>query len=333
MGRKLVCYSSVILVFLVSVSFLMPVNTQAVGTPVVTLAFDPGEDVQTAAVAPGDSGLVSFPGTVSAELAAGSTVQDVVVTLEASTDTGWPASIEPETVTLNPGTEEAAFIATVSVPLETSWNVTGTLTVSGTAMAYPGALRYNVGSISGAILIDQYYQFSIGCSEPYKQCCPNSVLCYNLTIINEGNGNDKFATEISNLEYLVHDSFTVTVGTPTIELQGNNYGLVPIMVKTPYSEDSVGVYEIEVKVSSMQDNTGNTQPQTFTLTTHIKDPASIPGSSDPDGSDNGPEPGIEDEETENDFNFDMQFGLIIALVVIILVIFAIWRMGVSTEEK
>jgi hypothetical protein len=336
MGRKFVFYCSLFFILLISVIPLISFNTLSVGSPVVELKFDTGEEIQTADVAPGDSGLVSFPGTVSADLAAGGTVQDVVVTLEVSTDLGWPATIEPEIVTLTPGTEEAAFLATVSVPSETLWNTTGVLTVSGTAMAYPGALRYNIQSITGTIKINQYYQFSVGCNDPFKECCPNSDICYNITLYNGGNGNTLFSVEITNHEYLVRETFTVNIGSSTLEVQAKSYEIVPIIVGTPYSEDCLGVYDIEVKITSKteESNTGSTEPQMYTLTAQIKSAETIPESSGPGESNGETETDYhDDDETENEFKIDMQFGLIIALVIIILILFAIWRMSLSPEDN
>jgi hypothetical protein len=336
MGSKVVCSGNVILILLVLVISLLPIPTIAVGQPAVEMKFDPGEDIQYADVAPGDSGLVFFPGTVSADLAAGGTVQDVVVTLDAFTDLGWPTTVEPDTIYLDPGTTEASFLATVSVPPETSWNVSEALTVSGTAMAYPGALRYYVGTISGTIIINQYYRFSLGCEEPYQECCPDSNLCYNLTIFNEGNGNDKFSVEITNLDYLSRESFTVNIGSPTIEIQEKRGDQVPIMVKTPSSEGSIGVYDIDISVKSEEEemDIGYTIPQTYTFTTRIKGDDSSSGPSEP-GGDNGEVPDDDDENDgiEDGLTMDFQLIFIIALVLIIIIGFAIWRMGVSTEEN
>lgn len=334
MGRKFVCSGSVIFILLILVFPLLSINALAVGSPVVELKFDPGEEVQYADVAPGESGMVSFSGTVRADLAAGGSVQDVVVNLQASTDQGWATTIDPTTVVLNPGTEEVPFLATVSVPPETSFYVCGVLTISGTATAYPGALRYTIDSITGTILINQYYKFSIGCNEPYQECCPDSELCYELNIYNEGNGLDEFMVEITNLEYLTHELFTVSPETNTMEIPEKNVGQVNVQVATPYNEDSLGVYDIELEVRSIKEesNTGHTIPQTFTLNTRIKSADSISDSAGSPSGNGGSSGDSGDEDPENGFTFDFGLILVIGIAMIIIVGFILWRMAVTSEE-
>jgi len=336
MGRKLVWSGSVIFILFVLVIPVLPFSTVAVGTPVVELKFDEGEEVQYADVAPGDSGLVCFPGTVSADLAAGGSVQDVRVNLMASTDQGWPANIEPAVIILNPGTEEAEFLATVSVPPETSWNISGVLTVSGTAAAFPGTLQYTVPPITGTIKINQYHRFSVGCDEPYQECCPESELCYEFNIYNEGNGPDKFNVEITNALYLTQESFTVNLETTTIEIPEKDIGQVNVLVGVPYFENINEVYEIELEVKSVKEelNTGSTIPQTFPLNVRVRADG---GSSGGPGSQAAPTDEIdgseEDEEGSDDgLELDLTMMLIIGLVIIIVVVFALWRVASATEE-
>jgi hypothetical protein len=261
---------TILLGSIVAITVSMPDEAEAVSTPVVEIKWAEGQEVQEADVRPGESGLVTFAGTVSAELAAGGAIQDVRVELVGSTDQGWPVTVTPAIVMLNPGTEEKAVSVTVAVTPETSYYTSGTLTLGGRAAAFPGSLSYNIPSISGTIKIKQYYRFSIGCSKPYIEVAPSERLVFNLQIVNEGNARDKFGIEIKNLEKLSKSAWTVTLSRPQIEIPEKNEETIPIPVGTPIKFNLWinEVQNIEVIVRSVQEelNEGFTLPQTFTLT-------------------------------------------------------------------
>ncbi len=248
----------------------LPEGAEAVSTPVVNIQWAEGQQVQEADVRPGESGLVTFTGTVSADLPAGGAFQDVIVNLQGSTDQAWPVTVTPATVLLQPGTEEAPISATVAVTPETSYYTAGSLTIGGTASAFPGSLRYPINPVTATIKIKQYYRFSIGCSKPYVEVAPSERLVFNLQIMNEGNARDKYGIEIKNLEKLSKDSWTITLSRPQIEIPEKNEETIPIPVGTPIKFNLWinEVQNIEVIVKSVQEelNEGFTLPQSFTLT-------------------------------------------------------------------
>ncbi len=328
MGRKCVYLCSAIIILSALILIFIPNNIVAVGPPVVNLEFDEGEEIQEVDVRPGESGLVTFPGTVSADLAAGGSVQDVVVELYGSTDQGWPVTISPAQMVLQPGTEEVPFAATVSVTPETSSYVTGILTIGGTAMAFPGALRYAIQSIEGTILIEQYYRFSVGCDRPYQDCSPDSEVCYNFSIYNEGNGNDSYEIQVTNLEYLTQNSFSVALESSTIAIPEKNNDQISILVRTPTGKNSYGAYDIELQVKSVleEQNEGHTTPQVFDLTVRLKSETSTDGSSPGDGNgDDGEIFDLVNSEGEINFGFDLGIIIVIAAVTILIIIVVVNR--------
>ncbi len=326
MGRKRVCFINIIIILSSLILILAPNNTVAVGTPVVNLEFDEGEETQEADVRPGESGYVTFPGTVSADLAAGGSVQDVLVNLEAWTEEGWPASVTPSTLLLQPGTEEAEFLATVTVPPETSSSIVGTLYVGGTAEAFPGSLRYSIQSITGTIIIKQYYKFSISCDQPYQECCPDSEMCYNLSIFNEGNGNDSFDIHVTNLEDLTLNSLTVTLGSNTIPIPEKSDGQISILVRTPDVENINRVYKIELAVKSVMEeqNEGYAKPLTYDLSIRVKSGSSTVGTPPSDDNGDGDDGTFDIVDDEGGINFGLTLGIIIVIVAVVFIGIIVW---------
>ena len=142
--------------------------------------------------------------------------------------------------------------------------------------------------------------------------------------------------KITNMDYMTQESFTVNLEATTIEIPEKDVGQINVLVATPYNEDSLGVYEIELEIKSIKEelDTGYTVPQSFTLTTRIRtedgSPSGpgLPGapSDEIDGSDE------DEEESDNGFELDLMMMLIIGLVIIVVVGFVLWRIAVSTEE-
>ncbi|UCH88319.1 MAG: hypothetical protein JSV49_08625 [Thermoplasmata archaeon] len=232
----------------------------------VTLEFEEGEEEQTADVRPGEDNSVVFPGTVTAQLAAGGAVQDVVVTLVGSTDLNWPVTINPPKVQMEPGTE-VPFTATVTVPEETSSSILGTLSVSGTAQAFPGAGAYRVEPIYGTIKIEQYYGLSLMCDEPDKKGHPGTQVGYDLGIENQGNGKDTFEVQVTNKDQLLQRDISVSLSQSLIEIEEKTTENITVSVNIPSSQTSISNYDINIEAKSLggEQNQGFFIPMSYTL--------------------------------------------------------------------
>jgi hypothetical protein len=255
------------LVGLFSAIDLTSQEADAVLAPVVTIAFMPEEETQTADVRPGEHGTVTFPGTVRAELAAGGTVQNVVVTLQGSTSLNWPVTVNPATLTVAPGGDEVPFSVTVTVPPETSYIISDTLSVGGRAQPFPGAGLYTVQPITGTILVAQFYKFALACDKPYKQVNPTEELAFNLRIWNYGNGRDTFRLFIPKLDKLAGDGWNVQLSQYTLDVDEKSQQTVQVQNKTPvkFNHWINRVETIEIEVSSEQQASleGTAFPKTY----------------------------------------------------------------------
>jgi hypothetical protein len=241
--------SMVMLIFILSFIQISVPGSEAVGEPVVIIKFLEGEEVQSADVRPGEHGTVQFPGTVEATIPLGSNIQDIVVELRGYTRESWAVSVNPDSVQVDPG-GTATFSATVSVPPETSIEISDILTIEGTARTFPGSGTYDVPPEQGTINIDQFYKFGLNCVETNKQGTYDDQLEFDLTITNLGNGKDQYSIQIENYEKLMANDITVTPSTPSLGIAEKSFLNVKIRVDIGSSSDCEGKHTIEVGVFS-----------------------------------------------------------------------------------
>lgn len=251
MGGRFVC--SVLIMFILAVSILsISIDTaEGTGHIVVTVQFKPGEEEQEADVRPGETGQVTFRGTVEASMPAGGSAQDVIVTLNGYTENNWPVVINPEEITVNPKDGRKLFYSTVTVPPEASVYNADTLTIEGTVKAFPGSDQtYDVQPVTGSIRIKQFYKYSLYSEDEAKSANTGEHVSYTLEIFNHGNGADKFLIDVFNKELIESDGFTVEISTPSIVIEEKSSDNVSIRVDISDDKKSAGKYTIEVSVES-----------------------------------------------------------------------------------
>lgn len=201
-------------------------------TPTVTLALD--QSTKTAKVEPGETGLVVFTGTVEANsVGPGSNVQWIRVDLTATSENGWAVTISPSSIVFPSTGGSTPFTLSVRVPPATSYRVTDNVVIGGRASTIPGALATSIPDTRCTVLVEQYYRFSLECSKPYVMVSPASQLVFSIKVNNEGNGLDKFAFDIGNLESLSDKKFTVQLSTTSIEIEERESQTIKIQVSTP----------------------------------------------------------------------------------------------------
>jgi hypothetical protein len=179
----------------------------------------------------------------------GSSIQDVIVSLRGSTGQGWPVSINPDVVQVNPGSE-AYFTATVTLPTECSTYVQDALEISGVSRNYPGVAAYNVPPITGSIQVAQYCQFELHSPEPNICTKSDSKVIYNVNINNHGNGRDTFIVKINNLAELDNKDIDVTLSIKTAEVDEKSNYSFEVKVDVPSGGKASGKNTIEVIVAS-----------------------------------------------------------------------------------
>ncbi len=202
---------------------------EGVGAPAIRIEL--AQTKQTAYVAPGQDGVVTFTGTVSAQIPWSPNIQYLVVTLQADAG-GWPVSVPPS-LTFNKAQKQQSFTLSVQVPVETSRQTQGQLSVSGRWRYSPGSLGGTVDPATAIIVIKQYYQFSVGCEKPYVQVGPGSSLGFQIRLINEGNAADRLRVEITNLDKLADMGWTIQLSQDKFSVPEKQEKVLTVSVTTP----------------------------------------------------------------------------------------------------
>lgn len=204
-------------------------KVDAVGAPAITIQL--AQAKQTAYVAPGQDGIVTFTGTVFAQIPYSPNVQYLVINLQADAG-GWPVSVPPA-LTFSRAQQQQSFTLSVQVPIETSQSTTGQLSVSGRWSYSPGIGGGTIPAATAIIFVKQYYQFSIGCEKPYVEVNPGQSLGFKLRLINEGNANDRLRVEILNLDKLADKGWTIQLSQDKFAVLEKQEQVLTVSVTTP----------------------------------------------------------------------------------------------------
>ncbi len=246
LGIALIAILSAVLVF-------VPQEAEAVGAPTVTVALDQAE--QTAQVAPGQKGVVTFTGTVHCTMPVETTVQKVLVSLEANAG-GWPWSLTPSTMAFDRQISDATFSVSVRVPPRTSHVITQQLTIAGRAVNRPGALQSQVFPATAMLNVKQFYKFQLECTKPFLEVAPGDQFSFQLKIRNEGNDQDtiKISIDASSEKRLEDKGWAVMLSQTEYIIDEGSDQVVKISI-TPAQEWHVwknDITTLKLKIFSYQ---------------------------------------------------------------------------------
>lgn len=166
----------------------IPAEAEAAGKPVVTISLD--QPSQTAHVAPGQDGMVTFTGSVNCRMTFSVGLEQVIVSLISEAG-GWTTSLTPSTMAFTREITDIPFTCAVKVPPRTSHQISGELSISGKAHVVPGApINHNVDPVKAAIYVQQFYKFQVSCTKPFQEVSPGDQFAYQINIKNVGNSQD-----------------------------------------------------------------------------------------------------------------------------------------------
>ncbi|MGA1821064.1 MAG: choice-of-anchor T family protein [Thermoplasmatota archaeon] len=204
-------------------------EVEAVGSPAISISITQPKAI--AHVAPGQDGIVSFSGTVTAQIPWSPSIQFCVVSLIAEAG-GWPVSTPPPLI-FSKQVKTSDFKLTVQVPPTTSHMTQGQLSVSARWSYSPGAIGGTVTPTSAIIVVEQYYQFSVACENPFLEIQPGSATGFQLKLINEGNAADKLRIEILNQNDLSDAEWTVQLSQNRFEVPEKSERQLTLTLTTP----------------------------------------------------------------------------------------------------
>lgn len=239
------------------------------GLPTVNVALT--EPSKTAKVGPGETGVVTFSGTVRVTL---NQATRVVVSLDGS-DTWGSAVVSPDSLLFAASGEQPFSVSVRARPRE-SFSTIGSVTVTGRWVMYPGAIggaAMPPDGTDGRINIDQFFLFSLKSEKVFIETSPGGQLIYTLTIQNRGNFLDMFSVEILNEDRLNDKHFTVVLAQTNVEIQENpGEEKISIQVNTPLDWTVYKVEHTSVKIQVKSDRgvIEGIPPQTFSFVVREK---------------------------------------------------------------
>ncbi len=263
--------------------------------PTVSIALQ--EPSQTAHVGPGDTGVVTFNGVVEVIC---NPLTRVVVSLY-SEDTWGSSVVSPSSLVFSISGEQS-FTVSVQAPLGESCNTCGTVMVTGRWVMYPGTLGGSCnpsGGATGRIDIGQYHKYSFSSPKTNTQTSPGGRVEFELSIKNEGNGDDTVNLGVNNADELTTNGLHVTFSTTTLAIPLGENMYVNIFVST-YSTTTGGTHEIKIEIIPEVSPNENAEPWFYSFNVELPyNPNSpSPGDEEPQVPVLPVEPEGEDEEPE-----------------------------------
>jgi hypothetical protein len=194
-----------------------PAEGILVGKPVVSIRIL--QDVQSASVAPNETGSLQFTGEVAVEVPLEVRTQYLFVYLEYSAGGGnevWIA-VGTSQVIFVAGTSTQPFNCVVKVPEGTLAEVEGYVTVSGTWEYEPGTDSGEVTPDTAAIRIEPFSIPILDWNVRVQSARPNEIAVYELTVRNKGNAPDEYTCAVRGDDGLwveddIPDTFILNVG-------------------------------------------------------------------------------------------------------------------------
>jgi hypothetical protein len=253
------------------ISHIIPVGQAAEASSIdVKLSLE--TQSKTAQVAPGDSGIATFNGSVTVKLPDGYNNPAAFINVTLYAEDSWNSCIlEPEFIIFH-NSGEKRFCVKVFVPINESRYATGRVTVMGTWEMDPGGFYGKVrpsGGVDGRINVAQFYNVSLSSPKPIIEVKPGEVFEFELIIKNEGNGLDMFTVDIINERELNEKCTTLLLSKRNSQIPSNHTETVKIKVFTGEQMDILGEHDIKVSVCSEKGLNEGVEPQVFTFTLKV----------------------------------------------------------------
>ena len=220
------------IMFLVIIQIFAIVPSSAhMTTKNIVVSLDQSE--QTAQVAPGQKGIVTFTGYVDCNIEFGSDAETITVTLEASAG-GFAWSLTPSKMTFDNSQSRLTYHVSIRVPTGTSVNDKHTLKITGTYTHSITKETFHTEPAYGEINTRQFYKFSVSCPKQVQKCSGNSILYFDLSIKNQGNGLDTIDMDFKEgYEELMDENFKIIRDQNAIAIHGNETSLITISISSP----------------------------------------------------------------------------------------------------
>ncbi|MGA1792953.1 MAG: choice-of-anchor T family protein [Thermoplasmatota archaeon] len=243
MGRNariglFVIFLSVILMPLVS----LPVDSVCPPGITITIA----QPKQTAYVAPGQDCIVTFTGTVEAQVPWESHFQYLVVQLSPVAEC-WPTS-NPPSLIFTRQTRIKTFSVDVYIPTGTSRSYQGQFSMGGTWRFQNTTKGGTLYTATAIILVEQYHQIEMGSPERYIKIEQGDSLRTYVKIENQGNGNERLKAGIHNPKELASKGWKIDLTPDRMTVEEGNSTMLSLELSSSDTME-LGVYNLSVVIS------------------------------------------------------------------------------------
>lgn len=249
---------------LLAAVFPAPARAAVPCIPTFYLSMDAGE--QNARTAGGAATTVMFSGKMGIDKMP---YERCVVTLAASTDTGWATRVTP-TVAVFTNTTPKSFNCTVAVPAGTL-HQTANLVIKGHANA--GGWKYN-SETKGIVWVLPYFRLWLSTDRPFSSIVQGGQSAFTITACNGGNRIDSFEMEIVNLGELEDNGWAVNLSADTLpNLQPGENRSVRLTAVSPWDDRSIADKLVTILINASSRNAQNRTPalsQSFPFTIQVR---------------------------------------------------------------
>ncbi|MFW3146201.1 MAG: choice-of-anchor T family protein [Thermoplasmatota archaeon] len=209
-------------------------EVDAAGGALVTVLPDVGMTALHADVDLVRGGIVTFTGSVFADLPLDIDAQYVIVNLEADAG-GWETTEIPEIIIARLPSS-VPFSVSVIVPKNTSTSgleASNSLKITGSWSYEPGLLTGTIEPVESFIFVQQFYQYRVTCSDTFIQTSPGGEFDLVLEIYNEGNGDDEITFDLERKEHMENNGWAFIYDQTKWTIPKGGSVKIPISVSTP----------------------------------------------------------------------------------------------------
>ncbi len=200
---------------------------------------------QTAYVAPGQDGVVTFMGTVYMQVPWTEETERIEARLYGNAG-NWVVS-SPVILEFSRAEKQKSFTFSVHVPIGTSQKTQGQFLVNGTWEQVNGTSSGTLAPATAIIFVKQFYDIDLSIPDSYIVLHPGDEVQTRILLKNEGNAQVRSRLEISNLKDLEDQEMKTYLDRDKFTIEEKEVDYTNITVSTSRSTEK-GLYRIRISV-------------------------------------------------------------------------------------
>jgi hypothetical protein len=224
---------------------LVPMNSEAVCPSYPWTSIRLVQSKQTAYVAPGQDGMVTFTGEVILVIPYQENETGYMVTLTPEAG-DWVVS-GPSVIIFEKASKYMDFTVSVCVPTGTSQSTIYQLTVTGKWSSLGGDRGGFLDPATALIFVKQYTQVELDSPHSLVSINQGNGFSTHIQVHNRGNGRDSLRVELSNLKELENQGWEVYFEPDKIEIEENCSSMINISMNSSKKVE-LGIFNVNFSV-------------------------------------------------------------------------------------